>query len=82
MTPPLIIRLAGNTPTIDETAWVAPNATLIGRVTLGAESSVWYGAVLRGDLAPIVIGSVSFARLPAVRRSNARPLAGCAPSQK
>jgi carbonic anhydrase/acetyltransferase-like protein (isoleucine patch superfamily) len=37
-------------------AWVAPNATLTGRVTLGASSSVWFGCVLRGDLEPITIG--------------------------
>lgn len=37
-------------------AWVAPNATLTGRVTLGAAASVWYGCVLRGDLEPITIG--------------------------
>jgi carbonic anhydrase/acetyltransferase-like protein (isoleucine patch superfamily) len=37
-------------------AWVAPNATLTGRVTLGAFASVWFGCVLRGDLEPIAIG--------------------------
>jgi carbonic anhydrase/acetyltransferase-like protein (isoleucine patch superfamily) len=37
-------------------AWVAPNATLTGRVTLGARASVWFGCVLRGDLEPIAIG--------------------------
>jgi carbonic anhydrase/acetyltransferase-like protein (isoleucine patch superfamily) len=37
-------------------AWVAPNATLTGRVTLGALASVWFGCVLRGDLEPIAIG--------------------------
>lgn len=37
-------------------AWVAPNATLTGRVTVGASSSVWFGCVLRGDLEPITIG--------------------------
>ena len=37
-------------------AWVAPNATLIGRVSLGALSSVWFGCVVRGDLEPIAVG--------------------------
>jgi carbonic anhydrase/acetyltransferase-like protein (isoleucine patch superfamily) len=37
-------------------AWVAPNATLTGRVSIGARASVWFGCVLRGDLAPIEIG--------------------------
>ena len=41
---------------IGREAWVAPNATLTGRVTLGALASVWFGCVLRGDLEPIVIG--------------------------
>ena len=41
---------------IHPTAFVAPTASVMGDVTLGAESSVWYGAVLRGDMAPIVIG--------------------------
>ena len=37
-------------------AWVAPNATLTGRVTLGDRTSIWFGCVLRGDLEPISIG--------------------------
>jgi carbonic anhydrase/acetyltransferase-like protein (isoleucine patch superfamily) len=41
---------------IHPTAFIAPTASVMGDVTLGADSSVWYGAVLRGDMAPIVIG--------------------------
>ena len=37
--------------------WIAPNATVLGDVTLGAESSIWYGCVVRGDTARIVIGA-------------------------
>ena len=37
-------------------AWVAPNATLTGRVILGARASVGFGCVVRGDLEPIAIG--------------------------
>jgi carbonic anhydrase/acetyltransferase-like protein (isoleucine patch superfamily) len=44
-------------PTIDPTAFIAPGAAVMGDVTLAAESSVWYHAVLRGDLAPIAIGA-------------------------
>lgn len=40
-------------PQVAETAWVAPGAYVIGDVSLGDESSVWYGAVLRGDTEPI-----------------------------
>jgi carbonic anhydrase/acetyltransferase-like protein (isoleucine patch superfamily) len=42
---------------IEPEAWAAPNATLTGRITLGARASVWYGCVLRGDLEPITIGA-------------------------
>jgi carbonic anhydrase/acetyltransferase-like protein (isoleucine patch superfamily) len=38
-------------------AFVAPGAVVVGRVALGARSSVWYGCVLRGDLEPIRVGS-------------------------
>ena len=37
-------------------AWIAPNATVIGMVTLEEDASVWFGAVVRGDVEKIVIG--------------------------
>ena len=43
-------------PQVAESAWVAPGAYVIGDVSLGDQSSVWYGAVLRGDTEPIRIG--------------------------
>jgi carbonic anhydrase/acetyltransferase-like protein (isoleucine patch superfamily) len=43
-------------PRIHPSAFVVPNATVIGDVTLEEESSVWYGAVLRGDINRIVVG--------------------------
>lgn len=46
-------------PQIDPTAWVAPGAVVIGRVTLGAEASVWFQAVIRGDTDEISIGARS-----------------------
>jgi carbonic anhydrase/acetyltransferase-like protein (isoleucine patch superfamily) len=45
--------------TVDPAAFVAPNATLLGEVRVGPDSSIWYGAVLRGDMEPIFIGSRS-----------------------
>lgn len=42
---------------IDPTAFVAPTATLLGDVTVGPQSSVWFGAVVRADVAPITIGA-------------------------
>lgn len=44
-------------PNIHKTAYVAPTAVVMGDVTLGAESSVWYTTVIRGDMAPITIGA-------------------------
>jgi carbonic anhydrase/acetyltransferase-like protein (isoleucine patch superfamily) len=52
-------RLARHLSKAPDTAkanWVAGNATVVGDVTLGARSSVFYGAVLRGDIARIVVG--------------------------
>jgi carbonic anhydrase/acetyltransferase-like protein (isoleucine patch superfamily) len=43
-------------PTIHSTAWVVPGATVLGDVILEQDSSVWYGAVLRGDINRIIIG--------------------------
>ncbi len=44
-------------PSIHPTAYIAPTACVMGDVTLDQETSVWYGAVLRGDMAPIRIGA-------------------------
>ena len=41
---------------IHEDTFVAPSADVVGEVTVGAGSSIWYQAVLRGDMAPITIG--------------------------
>ncbi|MEO6001718.1 MAG: gamma carbonic anhydrase family protein [Opitutus sp.] len=46
-------------PDLARAEWVAPNATVVGDVTLGPQSSVFYGAVLRGDIARIVVGEGS-----------------------
>jgi len=43
-------------PDLSPAAFVAPNATVMGRVSLGAGASVWYGAVVRGDIERIEIG--------------------------
>ncbi|HLT67520.1 MAG TPA: gamma carbonic anhydrase family protein, partial [Microbacterium sp.] len=55
----VILSFADRTPRIDGTAWVAPNATIIGDVVLHPESSVFYGAVLRADSDTIVLGAGS-----------------------
>src|SRR3954452_13226950 len=43
-------------PQVHDDAWIAPCATLVGRVQVGARSSVWYGCVLRGDDEDVVVG--------------------------
>ncbi|MGR3435583.1 MAG: gamma carbonic anhydrase family protein, partial [Shimia sp.] len=55
----MIYALGDLTPEIDPEAWVAPDANLIGAVTLGARASVWFGATLRGDNERIVVGAGS-----------------------
>lgn len=52
----MISNFEGKTPRIDKSAFIAENATVIGDVTIGKNVSIWYNAVLRGDIAPIIIG--------------------------
>ena len=52
----MIMEVGGHCPAVDEDAFVADNATVIGRVVLAAGSSVWYGSVLRGDDESISLG--------------------------
>lgn len=51
-----IYALGDRIPNIDQTAFVHPDAVVIGDVHIGAESSIWPGAVLRGDYGSIIIG--------------------------
>ncbi len=43
-------RFLGAVPRMDDALFIAPNATVIGDVTLGSLTSIWYGAILRGDI--------------------------------
>ncbi|HBD89690.1 MAG TPA: gamma carbonic anhydrase family protein, partial [Gemmobacter sp.] len=52
----MIYALDGIAPQIAADAWVAPDANLIGKVVLEPESSVWFGATLRGDNEEIRLG--------------------------
>ncbi len=52
----LIVPFFGKTPRIAPSAFVAPNATLIGDVEIGEGSSIWYGCVLRADHQPVRVG--------------------------
>jgi carbonic anhydrase/acetyltransferase-like protein (isoleucine patch superfamily) len=53
----MIRGFGGKRPAIDPTAFIADTATVIGDVTVGARSSVWFGAVVRGDVFHVRIGS-------------------------
>ncbi|MEW2166623.1 gamma carbonic anhydrase family protein [Streptomyces sp. NPDC007084] len=55
----LIKGIGGKEPQVDQEAFVAPTSVVIGDVTLHAGASAWYGAVLRADCGPIVIGADS-----------------------
>jgi len=52
-----LYELEGRRPVVHPDAWVAPTATLVGDVTVEAGASVWYGVVLRADVAPVTIGA-------------------------
>ncbi len=52
-----VYSLAEHVPQIPSSAWVADSATVIGKVTMGEQSSVWYGTVVRGDNDRITIGA-------------------------
>jgi carbonic anhydrase/acetyltransferase-like protein (isoleucine patch superfamily) len=52
-----VYALGGRVPAIDPAAYIHPEATIIGDVTVGPESSVWPGAVLRGDYGRVVVGA-------------------------
>jgi len=55
----LLHQLSGRCPQISERAFVAPSADVIGAVKVDEGASIWFGAVLRADLAPITIGRSS-----------------------
>lgn len=55
----MIYSFESHTPSIHPSAYIAPEATIIGNVTIGADVSVWPGAVIRGDVGQILIGARS-----------------------
>lgn len=52
-----LYEIGGHKPQIPADAWVAPSADLIGDVQLGALASIWFGAVIRADNTPILVGA-------------------------
>ncbi len=55
----MIVTLQNKVPEIHANAWIAPSADIIGQVFIDSLSSVWFGAVLRGDIEKITIGKRS-----------------------
>jgi len=56
MKEPLILPYLGKVPEIHPSAWISPTASIIGDVKIGAESSIWFGTIIRGDVNWIRIG--------------------------
>ena len=54
---PVILPVKGVSPTIPESCFVAPNATIVGDVVMGEHCSIWFNAVIRGDVNSIRMGS-------------------------
>lgn len=52
----MLIEFEGKKPRIGENVFIAPTAVLIGDVTVGDDTSIWFSAVVRGDFGPITIG--------------------------
>lgn len=65
-----LYRLGDLAPELADGAWAAPSADLIGDVRLGARASVWFGAVVRADNTPILIGEDSNLQDGAVGHSD------------
>jgi len=55
----MILTINGKTPDVSEAAFVAPGSVLVGDVVLASDTSIWFNAVLRADIAPIRIGKGS-----------------------
>lgn len=71
----MILSYLGYTPSIDTSAFVAPDAVVTGDVVIGEETSIWFGTKIRGDVAPTRIGKrVSVQDLSVLHQSPNQPL--------
>jgi len=71
----MIYPYNGKTPNIDNSAFIADYVTITGDVTIGPESTIWFNTVIRGDVAPTIIGSkVSIQDLSCLHQSPNNPL--------
>lgn len=53
---PVILPVKGTSPAFGDRTWLAPNCTVVGDVVTGTDCSIWFGAVVRGDVCAIRIG--------------------------
>ena len=71
----LIYPYKDKKPSIDESVYIADYVTITGDVTIGPETTIWFNTVIRGDVAPTVIGSrVSIQDLSCLHQSPNNPL--------
>lgn len=71
----MIKSFNNKSPQIDASCYIAENTTIIGDVKIGAKSSVWFNAVIRGDVAPTIIGNgVNIQDLSCLHQSPNQPL--------
>ena len=71
----MIYPYNGKSPQIDPSVFVADYTTISGDVTIGADSSIWFNAVIRGDVAPTIIGErVSIQDLSCLHQSPGKTL--------
>ncbi|MEB6205962.1 gamma carbonic anhydrase family protein [Mammaliicoccus sciuri] len=71
----MIKSFKGQKPQIDQSIYIADNATLIGDITIGPKSSIWFNSVIRGDVAPTIIGEgVNIQDLCCLHQSPNQPL--------
>ncbi|ARB40445.1 gamma carbonic anhydrase family protein [Mammaliicoccus sciuri] len=71
----MIKSFKGQKPQIDQSCYIAENATLTGDITIGPKSSVWFNSVIRGDVAPTIIGvGVNIQDLCCLHQSPNQPL--------
>jgi gamma-carbonic anhydrase len=67
-----LLPFGNRLPAVAPDAFVAPNATVIGEVEIGARANIWFGCVLRGDVAAIVVGANSNVQDGTVVHGSAR----------
>ncbi|NBJ69309.1 MULTISPECIES: gamma carbonic anhydrase family protein [Clostridia] len=71
----MIQSYKGIYPTIHDSAFIADDASIIGDVTIGKQSSIWFKTVIRGDVAPVMIGErISIQDLSVLHQSPGIPL--------